>query len=805
MMRAFLRFLSALLLLNKSQGLAISMGMRALALACLSGFVVSPAHAVIDTAVTDGVWKVKFGVSATQWSDANWLLADSDGDGLSNAAEMGFGTNPFVAGSVVQVTTITVTASEVSLTFPTLLGKSYVVQGSASLSGFASLSPTVSGNGTGNPVTLTGNKGAFTFFRVLVQDLDTDGDGVSDWAELETGLNPALVQTVPGVNDHDAIAAQFAVPYTINITAAAPFASEDGPTAGSFVITRTNKVFPITVNLNTSGTAFGGTDYTPLPGSVSFLAGEDTKTLNVTPIQDSPTNVVEGSKSVTSSLVAPGATPTFQATLGTNPTATVIITDSAVPAGTGLLGRYYDTATTTQADAANFGQLGTYVFTRGTPTTTGSIVVTATPAHFAGLLVGHQVKLTFTSGNAAIDNATFDHQNFPVTAVGAGTFTVSITSASAFGITTTNGNCAFSIQSIPQPATLTRLDSTVNFDWQHGTPNGAVIAPNNSPDNYSDTFEMYLHPTTAGNYVFQLDADDKARVLLDQNGDGILQDPAEQILEHGWDGVTTPETIGTFKPSGTIVLAIPAGPAQRYKMRVEHVETTVDARCRLQWSINGGGFVTIPQANQFTHTQAATYSFTAGNAVITPTGGHAFSVGNTVPLSFSSGLLFTPDAASTYNGTYTITAVNGTTTYTVAITGFPISIPGAATTAGSNIVSVPSTAGLAVGMAVSGTGLPAGELITAIGIGTITVTTATGITTQPSTTLTAVLPPTGTVTGNGFVLNNTSSTTTGVYNLCYANTTFANSPGRVGRGRRGDGRKQRHLEHRHAGRGLDSA
>ncbi|OYW27316.1 MAG: hypothetical protein B7Z47_06760, partial [Chthoniobacter sp. 12-60-6] len=222
-------------------------------------------------------------------------------------------------------------------------------------------------------------------------------------------------------------------------------------------------------------------------------------------------------------------------------------------------------------------------------------------------------------------------------------------------------------------------------------------------------------------------------------------------------------------------------PAQRYRMVVHHVETTGDARCRLQWKVPGTTtFANIPQANQFTHTQAATYSYSAGNLVVTPTGGHSFSVGNSVQLAFSSGVLFTPGATNTYNNSYTITAVNGTSTFTVAVAGFTIPVTGAKTTAGSPTIAVPSIAGLAVGMAVTGTGLPAGELITAIAPGLISVTTGTGVTAQASTTLTAALPATGTPTGNGFVLSNSGSSTTGLYNLCYANTGFTGSPGRVG-------------------------
>lgn len=752
------------------------------------------ARAVIDDAATRNVWKVKYGVTDTQLNDTNWQNADTDGDGMKNIDEAAAGTDPFKAGEVVKITTITADATQVHITFPTVANKLYVVQGSTALASFTNVSPAVTWVGDGNPKTLDVAKGSNKFFRVLVQDIDTDGDGLCDWLEVLCGLNKNSTTSTPGVNDHDYVTAQLTQPHEVNIKAASTFASEDGPTAGQFTITRTQKLLAITVSLNTTGsTAAIGTDYdaspgTALPGTVSFAPGEDSKDIYINPITNPS---VRGSKSVKASLVTPPGGSSF--VLGSHPDATVIIADSTAPTGTGLTGRYYDNSSSTYDNALNFGDIGNYAYTRAgtSPNFTGTVVVTPTslsPTRLATILAAitpgtTQVKLSFNGGNL---NATaYNHLSYPVTAKTATSFTCSLPSGASLP-TTSSSTCNYSVQLI-HPPMIERLDSTVNFDWQYGTPNGVVILPANSPENYSDTFETFLHPSTAGTYVFQLDADDKARVLIDQNGDGIIQDPAEQILEHGWEG--TAETIGTFKQSAALTFAVPANPAQRYKMRVEHVETTGDARCRLQWSINGGGFVNIPQANQFTHTQATTYSYSGGNAVITPTGGHSLIVGNTVNLSFSSGVLSAPGTtAGNYNGTYTITAVAGsfpTNTFTVAVTGFSINVASAATTAGSNQVIVPTTEGLAVGMAVIGTGLPAGEFITAItnqtasAPGFITVTTATGITTQASTTLTASLPA-GPVTGSGFVIGNSTSTTTGVYNLSYPNTTFAGSPGRIG-------------------------
>ncbi|MEO6742189.1 MAG: DUF1800 family protein [Chthoniobacteraceae bacterium] len=759
------------------------------AFAMLAGILLgfsSPASVAMDANATKQIWKLKYGVTDAQLASQTWLDADDDGDGIKNKDEIAAGTNPFNAGSSVKITSIVPGGTTVDLTFPTENGKQYVVQATPSLgTAFNVLSPSVTWIGAGVATTLTVTKGTNKFFRILVQDIDTDGDGISNWAEQAVGLNPSVAETISGMTTLDYINQQIALPNVVTIAAATPFASEDGPTAGKFTVTRTQNLFPITVNYGVTGTAQSGTDYASLASSVTFPAmGATSQDIFVNPTVQAPT--IKGGRSVTATLQAPGGAGAPPFTLGANTSATVIINSSTAATGTGLLARYYDTASTTYLDAANFGQTGMYVFTRSSsPTTTGTIVVTYVGSTIPGLVVGSQVKLTFTSGNANLNNATFNNLAYPVTAVTASTFTVSITSASSFsGLTATNGNCNFSIQSFTHPATVTRVDPTVNFDWVYGTPNAVTILPNNSADNYSATWEGYLSPTTAGSYIFQLDADDKARVFLD-TGIGLTQ-----IVEHNWDG---PATVGTFKQSAAIPLVVPATPAQRYKIRVEHVETTGDARCRLQWNVNGGTFANIPQANQFTHTQAmSSYSYTAttGNAVISPSGGHTFNVNDSVTLAFSSGVLFTPGASSTHNKTYTINAINGTTSFTVPITGFSVPITGAATTAGSPNILVPSTTGLAVGMAISGTGLPANEFITAIipsanGPGLISVTTGTGVTVQASTTLSAVLPTTGTPTGGGFVLNiptppNTPSPQTGLYNLCYGNTGFTGSPGRIG-------------------------
>jgi uncharacterized protein (DUF1800 family) len=819
----------------------------------------------IDFNATKGVWKLLYGVTDSQIAETGantgWLSRDDDGDGISNGSEVAAGTNPFSPGSAVKVTSITADATTVHLTFPTVTGKQYVAQSRKALTppdaqnpDWAAGGSPVQVMGNGSPKTLDVPKGTSNFFRVLVQDVDTDGDGVSDWAEVVANLNPNAVQTTPGVNDSAYVTAQLAMPSEVVITATAPFASEDGPTPGGFTISRQQSLLPISVNVSTTGsTAVAGSNYTTLTLPVSLPIGTTSVQIPVAPIQD---GLPLGSKSVKATLTAATAGATGYV-IGSHNTATVIIGDATNATGSGLLGRYYDTSNGTLTRPENIGIVSTYTSTRVDSTHgTATLAYTGTGAY--AVQTGHTVNIVFTGGN--MNTSPYNSPaNYTVASVNAGiSFTINLTTS----VPTAQvgpASCQFRVESVPTLPAVERVDSTVNFDWQYGTPNGGVIAPLNSPDNYSDTFETYLVPSTTGGYVFQLDADDKAQVQLD-TGSGLTE-----IVEHNW---TSPgsDPVGTFKTSGTITLT--AG--THYRMLVKHVETTGDARCRLQWKVPGTtSFANIPQANQFTHTQAMTYGFSGGNVIIIPTGGHSNNVNDQVSLVFTSGVLAAPGTgAGSYTGTYTITtpvggtglvtvtgasipspasstinvpntaglavgmAVTGTgvpaneyitavnagapgsitittgagvtqqasttltctSTYTLPITPFSVSVPGAATTAGTNIITVPlaSTAGLVVGMPITGTGLPGGETITAIntaatngttvanGIATIAVSTATGITTQASTTLTATLPATGTVTGSGFVQYNAASTTTGVFNLAYPNTTFAGSPGRIG-------------------------
>ncbi|MCX6855789.1 MAG: hypothetical protein NTV80_12890 [Verrucomicrobia bacterium] len=444
----------------------------------------------------DDVWQGVFNAWAL---DPN---GDADSDGCSNSIEAIVGTNPFVANDCLKIGNMIISGANVVFTMKVEAGKKYRVLQSDSPNGpswtaVTMLSPingTIyipSADGANVNLSITRAAGSRKFYRVETSDVDTDSDGVSDWAERKLGLNPAATDSdLDGVADGAFVTAELGTPDVVTISAVAPFASEDSADPAEIVISRTRKLLSATVNYTTTGTATVTSDFsiTPSTTSIALPAGTLSAAIDFTPIADA---LVEGGESVTLTLTSATNGTATPPTLGTPNNASIIITNATAATGTGLMAYYYDTASTTAADAINFGQSGTYTYTRGSPTTTGSIVIPYTgPATVA---VGNVVKISFTSGN--LNNGLYNHANYNVTAVNAGvSMTLAISGATALP-TNSSGNCSFSFQSFPHPAVITRVDPVVNNDWQHGTPNGGVLATHgaprlaNFPDDYSDTYE----------------------------------------------------------------------------------------------------------------------------------------------------------------------------------------------------------------------------------------------------------------------------------------------------------------------------
>ena len=193
--RPFLRLPAAFPILSTF----LSLGLSA------SGAVTPPLPLDVNGDSIPDLWALRYQAGALN------PAADSDGDGATNASESSAGTDPQAAGSVIRVSAVTRDATGVHLTFPTLPGKRYQVQDNGSLT--AATWSDVDGSlysGTGGEVEATiTNPGAAGFFRVYVQDVDTDKDGVTDYEEILAGFNPNSPTSfgASGLTDKEALLA----------------------------------------------------------------------------------------------------------------------------------------------------------------------------------------------------------------------------------------------------------------------------------------------------------------------------------------------------------------------------------------------------------------------------------------------------------------------------------------------------------------------------------------------------------------------------------------------------------------------
>lgn len=320
-----------------------------LLLALALAMVATPrAGGQINYSIDQTVWMMLYGVSPAQMNSAVWMASDSDGDGISNAAEMTAGTNPFDARSSFAVNSISQGANGLVFTFPTQAGKLYTLQLTTTLSNSSSwmdLSPEVQLEGTGGPMTLVGPSAPTTgtgsaFFRVTVQDMDSDGDGVSDWAEIVTGFNPNNSETNGTTNDQTAILADLAAENVVTVTATKATATQPASGAatdmGTITITRGGVLLfsTITVPLNWGGTAIPGVNYASLPSSVTIPARTNSVTLTVTPMANA--NRLTGATVTVNAMAGGGYT------VGAAQSASVVINPAAAANGTGLTGMYYN-------------------------------------------------------------------------------------------------------------------------------------------------------------------------------------------------------------------------------------------------------------------------------------------------------------------------------------------------------------------------------------------------------------------------------------------------------------------------------
>ncbi len=158
-------------------------------------------------------------------------LGDPDGDNRTNLEESVTGTNPWVVDEPWAYMSNTPTTASgpgsFTLSFRSVAGMSYLIERSADLVTWTN-DQQVWGDGSLKAITIATGTADRMFFRVGLQQtngggLDTDGDGLLDWYEVNVfGTNPLLADT-----DGDGLPDGWEAMYRLNAMSAAD-ATADG-------------------------------------------------------------------------------------------------------------------------------------------------------------------------------------------------------------------------------------------------------------------------------------------------------------------------------------------------------------------------------------------------------------------------------------------------------------------------------------------------------------------------------------------------------------------------------------------------
>lgn len=269
----------------------------------------------------DDLWQAIHGVNAGSFP----LSADFDGDGATNADESAAGTDPRNPAVALKVLELTLSPSGGSLSFETVEGKRYRVH-SSNAPGDSTWTPEgLAETGTGSVVSVnfTTASADRKFYRVHVDDQDSDSDGASDWAEGITGTDPNLANSPNNASggiasDGETLRSLL----SLNVTTTIPDAIETPQVTARVTVSRTYSAAPLTLPLVLTGPldpkkgTASGADYAltgTLGEAVSLPVGLASIQIDVTPTADSIVEVPETLRFVISRPGLPGDLGTFSA------------------------------------------------------------------------------------------------------------------------------------------------------------------------------------------------------------------------------------------------------------------------------------------------------------------------------------------------------------------------------------------------------------------------------------------------------------------------------------------------------------
>ena len=217
----------------------------------------------------DDIWEIIYAASGLS------AAADADGDRATNGQESAAGTNPFDALSRPELRIMPASAVQLQLGYTRVAGKRYRIDANTDLT-LATWTPEFSEVATASgpaafPFGLnTGSK----FWRLVVDDVDSDSDGLTDADERWLGFDVMSNRTGRNdLTDLQRVTAGLNAPSVVTVGLLSARMSERWPSPGVIVIRRSGGLRPITVNVAFTGSATPGADYTTTIGGLTQNPG----------------------------------------------------------------------------------------------------------------------------------------------------------------------------------------------------------------------------------------------------------------------------------------------------------------------------------------------------------------------------------------------------------------------------------------------------------------------------------------------------------------------------------------------------
>jgi len=257
-------------------------------------------------------------------SYASRLTNDTDGDGVSDWKEWMMKTNIFDPLDRMDIPDIRY-LDGIGIRWQSQLGKHYQLESRKIGNGntWENHGPLRLGTGGEMEIVLPFEDNEVRVYSMTVQDLDSDGDGLTDWEEGILGLRPDLTHTDHlGDGDLNEAIKLLGEPNKLTFSAPISIANVTRGIDGMFEIRRLSGVDRLEIELSVSGDASSGVDFQSLPTSVVIPFGEPSVTVPVRSLQSASVILseevtatiassvwydVEGSKSQTINLVTESA------------------------------------------------------------------------------------------------------------------------------------------------------------------------------------------------------------------------------------------------------------------------------------------------------------------------------------------------------------------------------------------------------------------------------------------------------------------------------------------------------------------